>query len=75
MAVPVQTTPAFQPGKPQLLFQSQHYGSSLTSRVYDVSPNGREFLMLQKSEGRAAQLQVVLNWFEELRQPMAAARK
>jgi len=75
MAVPVQSAPAFQPGKPQLLFEGQHYGTSLTYRVYDVASDGREFLMLQEGEGSAEQPQVVLNWFEELRQRMAAAKK
>ncbi len=75
MAVSVQTTPAFQTGKPQLLFESQHYGGSLIFHTYDVSPNGREFLMLQESEELSTQLQVVLNWFEELRQRVGTAGK
>jgi len=75
MAVPVQTAPAFQSGNPQLLFEGRHYGASATYHTYDVSPNGREFLMLQESEESSTQLQVVLNWFEELKQLMESGRK
>ena len=45
---------------------------------YDVSPDGQRFLMLKPIEqARAAptQINVVLNWFEELKQKVPAGKK
>ena len=39
--------------------------------MYDVFPNGREFLMLQEESSRS-KLYVVVNWAEELRRKMQA---
>jgi hypothetical protein len=43
---------------------------------YDVSHDGQRFLMLKPSEQETAptQINVVLNWFEELRRRVPAAR-
>ena len=62
MAVPVTTQPTFRAGAPTLLFEGE-------SRVsYDVTPDGQRFLTIQKGEQEAAtQINVVLNWFEELK--------
>ncbi len=37
---------------------------------YDVTPDGQRFVMVKPSEqqGAATQINVVLNWFEELKQ-------
>jgi len=43
-----------------------------------VSPDGQRFLMLKPIEQEAAaptQINVVLNWFEELKQRVPPARK
>lgn len=71
MAVSIQPGSAFSAGNPQLLFEGQ-YISVLSGRTYDVSPDGRRFLMIK--DARPAdpaavppQLVVVLNWFEELK--------
>jgi hypothetical protein len=45
---------------------------------YDVSPDGQRFLMLKPSEQAQAaptQINVVLNWFEELKQRVPAGKK
>ncbi len=37
---------------------------------YDISPDGQRFLMIKEAdeeEGQQAQINVVLNWFEELK--------
>jgi Tol biopolymer transport system component/predicted Ser/Thr protein kinase len=64
MAVDVTTSPAFSAGKPRLLFEGQFAGGG------DVSPDGQRFLMIQavEPEQPATQINVVLNWFEELKQ-------
>ena len=71
MAVDVQTTPAFRVGAPRLLFEG-HYSAG-----YDVSPDGKRFLMLKPPVAQSAgpaQLHVVVNWFEELRRRVPAEK-
>ncbi len=72
MAVSVDTEPTFSAGDPEVLFEQEYY-SFRTSRTYDVAPDGR-FLMIKRGaptddgEGPTAQITVVLNWFEELKE-------
>ena len=43
---------------------------------YDVSPDGQRFLMVKAGqEQAAAQINVVLNWFEELKQKVPTGKK
>ena len=64
MAVDIQTEPTFTAGKPRLLFEGQYLD------YWDVAPDGQRFLMVQpiEPEQHATQINVVLNWFEELKQ-------
>jgi hypothetical protein len=68
-AVPVQTSEnTFTHGSPARVFYIT-YGA-LGPRPYDVSPDGQRFLMIKEDATRAPKppsLQVVLNWFEELK--------
>jgi eukaryotic-like serine/threonine-protein kinase len=42
--------------------------SSVSGRTYDISPDGRRFLMVKRPANRAPpQIVIVQNWFEELR--------
>ena len=54
---------------PPLLFEGQYYHESgVDTANYDVTPDGQRFLMIQLGEPEAAtQINVVLNWFEELK--------
>jgi Tol biopolymer transport system component len=63
MAVDVKTGPVFAAGTPRLLFEGQF------SSRYDISPDGRRFLMIQPVEPPqpATRIELVLNWFEELK--------
>jgi Tol biopolymer transport system component len=69
MVVSVETEPTFRAGRPEVLFE----GSYVTTRFvtgysyYDISPDGQRFLMIKAVEGNTAQINVVLNWFEELK--------
>ncbi len=67
MAVAIQSDPEFRAGVPELLFEGLFLSERPTSgsQSYDVSLDGQRFLMVQ-SQGSSNQLQVVLNWFEEL---------
>jgi serine/threonine-protein kinase len=65
MAVPVGLTPELTVGKARLLFEGKY--ASGTGRDYDLSPDGRRFLMLRSEEESGPKhINVVLNWFEEL---------
>ena len=67
-AVSVATEPSFQPGRPTLLFEGS-FDSGGYFHNYDVSPDGKRFMMVQReesSESAPDRLHVVLHWFEEL---------
>jgi serine/threonine-protein kinase len=70
MAVEVTTQPSFAAGKPRVLFEGAYVLSPRTLADYDVSSDGQRFLMLKGSEQTSAltQINVVLNWTEELKQ-------
>jgi serine/threonine protein kinase/Tol biopolymer transport system component len=78
MAVEIATQTGFAAGKPRMLFEGRYQLSSLTASDYDVSPDGQRFLMLKPSEQEQAaptQINVVLNWFEELKQKVPTGKK
>ena len=70
MAVSIQTEPTFKAGTPKLLFEGGAYAIRGGRSEYDVDSEGR-FLMMKEEEQTAAQINVVLNWFEELRRLVA----
>jgi serine/threonine-protein kinase len=69
MAVQAAIEPTFRAGTPQLLFEEQ-YVSRGGTRSYDVARDGQRFLMIKPGEqdGGATQINVVLNWHQELLQ-------
>ena len=72
IAVPVQLTPAFTIGKPRVLFEGKWAASSISNANYDVSADGQRFLMVEvEKSATAAELRVVVNWFEELKRQTA----
>jgi serine/threonine-protein kinase len=78
MAADIATQPSFAAGKPRMLFEGPYERSPATSPNYDVSPDGQRFLMLKSAEtGESAptQINVVLNWFEELKRRVPAEKK
>lgn len=67
MAVLVRTQPSFSASAPVTLFQATAYRAGVNSRGFDVTPDGKRFLMV-KPVGRAeVRLTMVRNWFEELK--------
>ncbi len=69
MTVEITTEPTFRhETPPQLLFEEE-YGSYGPRAFYDVTSDGQRFLMIKESEDvlNVTQLNVVLNWFEELK--------
>jgi len=70
MAVEVTTEPTFSASTPRLLFEGNFQPSSGNLANYDVTPDGQRFVMIQLggTDSEASQINVVLNWFEELKQ-------
>jgi hypothetical protein len=78
MAVDIATQPGFTVGKPRMLFEGQYVPTPTTSPNYDVAPDGQRFLMLKATEqtySAPTQINVVLNWFEELKQKVPTGKK
>jgi Tol biopolymer transport system component len=72
MAVPIQTSEkALSGGKPEVLFEGSYVSTHAAStgvQYYDISPDGQRFLMMKEGTAQEqAQINVVLNWFEELK--------
>ena len=56
-------------GTPKMFFEGQYQLLDLSTPNYDVSSDGQRFLMLKAAEQAesATQINIVLNWFEELK--------
>jgi serine/threonine-protein kinase len=69
MAVSVDTEPSFTAGKPTALFPDPYLKSGWFQAIYDASPDGQRFVMVQSSDEAegSTQLNVVQNWPELLR--------
>jgi eukaryotic-like serine/threonine-protein kinase len=70
MAAAVETKPSFAAGKPKLLFKGDYVGGPFSFWPnYGVTPDSQRFLMLKAAEPEtyASQINVVLNWSEELK--------
>ena len=71
-AVPIEADGSFTFGNPEVVFEQTYFtGSSVRGRTYDISPDGKRFLMIKEGapgdETEQTQLILVLNWFEELK--------
>ena len=75
MAVDVMTEPTFSAGKPKMLFEGPYVPTPRSFPDFDVSPDGQRFLMLKADTQAPAQINVVLNWFEELKQKVPTGKK
>ncbi len=78
IAVDIATQPGFAAGKPRMLFEGPYEPAPITNPNYDVSPDGQRFLMLkpvEQAQAAPTQINVVLNWFEELKQKVPAGKK
>lgn len=66
LAVPVETTGGFHPGKPVRLIDGPYQADAQGHPNYDVSPDGERFLMIRREAG-LTELHIVLNLAEELK--------
>ncbi|MEE8158927.1 MAG: hypothetical protein V3T78_06130, partial [Dehalococcoidia bacterium] len=70
MVVSVQAEGTFKAEKPRVLFEMSSSPYSYTNKTsnYDVTPDGQRFVMVKATqESTPEQINVVLNWFEELK--------
>jgi serine/threonine-protein kinase len=77
MTAPVTYEPTLRVGAPRRLFGSVDYMWAVVGRAWDVDPSGQRFLVIRVPGTRAAseepqersrdRIDVVLNWFEELK--------
>jgi serine/threonine protein kinase/Tol biopolymer transport system component len=78
MAVEITTQAGFSAGTPIMLFEGQYQPSpNPQTNNYDVSPDGQRFLMLKPSAAQEVapmQINVVLNWFEDLKRRVPASK-
>jgi Tol biopolymer transport system component len=78
MAVNIVMQSGFTAGNPHTLFEGPYLPTSGSLPNYDVSPDGERFLMVKPTEQRQVaptQINVVLNWFEELKQKVPVGSK
>jgi serine/threonine-protein kinase len=78
LAVEVQTNPVFRAGQPRALFELRNVPTfGPFNSMWDVAPDGKRFLVIKTPEGQTAgtKLQVVENWFEELRRRIPTGGK
>jgi Tol biopolymer transport system component/tRNA A-37 threonylcarbamoyl transferase component Bud32 len=78
MAVDIATQPGFAAGTPRMLFEGPYEPAPFPLANYDVSHDGQRFLMLKPTEQAQAaptQINVVLNWFEELKRKVPTGTK
>jgi Tol biopolymer transport system component len=67
--LPIRTTPELQLGRIEKLFDHDTLQGLFGPQDYDVSSDGKRFLMVERADTeRASQpFHIVLNWFEELK--------
>ncbi len=77
MAVSLETRPAFAVSKSRLVFEALYAHINSDVPNYDVAPDGQRLLMVRESQQTATvtQLNVVLNWFEELKRRIREHQK
>ena len=78
MAVETKTQPTFSASTPKLLFEDPYErGGAAGVTNYTVAADGQRFVMIKAAEqegGAPTQINVVLNWFEELKRRVPAGR-
>ena len=64
MSVDVTLTPSFKAGTPKFLFQAPIFGGGATIDLprWDVTPDGKRFLIITNSGDQASPIAVVVNW-------------
>jgi serine/threonine protein kinase/Tol biopolymer transport system component len=78
MAVDIATQPGFTASTPRMLFEGRYEANQVPLYNFDISPDGQRFLMVkpvEQDQAAPTQINVVLNWFEELKQKVPTGKK
>jgi eukaryotic-like serine/threonine-protein kinase len=78
MAVDISTQAGFSAGKPLVLFEGPYQPGGAPVANYAVSPDGQRFLMVKpvdQEQPAPTQINVVLNWFEELKRRVPTGKQ
>lgn len=67
MAVSVERGADFVAGQPSLVFEGDYEAGVGFWANYNVSPDGKSFVMIKRTTEPPREINVVLNWFEELK--------
>jgi len=76
--VDIRTDGGFSAGKPRLLFNAQGFEMGGMVRTWDLSLDGQRFLMVKMEEKKprpVTEMNLVQNWFEELKRLVPAGKK
>ncbi len=73
MVVETTTRPSFSAGNPKALFEGR-YANYQSLPDYDVTGDGQRFLFLKAGEEARPEINVVLNWTEELKQKVPTGK-
>ena len=67
MAVSIETKPAFQAGRPRMLFEGPYFESG---HDIAVTPDGKGFILIRETDSQTGPkgIEAVVNWSEELKQ-------
>lgn len=76
MEVEVSTSPTFHANAPKLLFEGRFLGPQFPVGAYGVSADAQRLLMLKPDDYKSspAQINLVLNWFEELKKKVPTGK-
>jgi eukaryotic-like serine/threonine-protein kinase len=78
MVVDISTQPGFSASTPRVLFQERYEQPPVPLSNFDVSRDGQHFLMLKpvdQEQAAPTQINIVLNWFEDLKQKVPTGKK
>ena len=73
MSVDVRWDSELVVGPPTMVFEQDWV--NVGGRSYEISPDGRRFLVIDPASSTTATLNVVLNWFTEVRQLLDQASR
>jgi serine/threonine-protein kinase len=77
MRVPVDTSRGFRAGAATVLLEGTYQeGPYYNQRDYDIAPDGSSFVMVKPDDewGKATEIRMVFNWFDELERLVPGAR-
>jgi hypothetical protein len=77
MAASLQSGPRFRVIGQERLFEGTHFWGTLFGAQYDVRPDGQRFLVLnmRSADEEVGKINIVLNWFEELKRRVPPGKR